>query len=150
MKHRTLSDLGPAAQIVTFGSSPSRAVRRERLERLALLLEKHNGPIRLLSGIEYLSGQDRRMLRRDNSALAIAYHDPVLRGQGLASDRLGDAVDFFDLSEREAHLLLCDCHYAGRVPPTPAMLAVRARAFADRRNLRGLWNRLRDAVTVWR
>ena len=37
-------------------------------------------------------------------------HSSVLRSEGLASDQLGDAVDFFQLTEHEAHTTFCSCH----------------------------------------
>jgi hypothetical protein len=62
-------------------------------------------------------------MRADRSPLTIAYEDPVFRAQGLRTDELGDAIAFFDLSQGEAHYLLCACHYAcfvidvGRISP---------------------------------
>jgi hypothetical protein len=93
-----------------------------------MLLEQHTGAFRLLSRIEFLPEDRRHSLRVDNSPLTIAYGDPVFRAQGLASDQFGDAVRFFDLTPREAHHLLCDCHY-GRAA-TPQMVAGRARSRA--------------------
>ena len=55
--------------------------------------------------------------------------DPVLRRDGLASDRLGDAMAFFELSNRQAHRLFCDCHYSGNM--TGAGLAARLRRLAQ-------------------
>src|SRR5215212_4226060 len=48
-------------------------------------------------------------MRSDNSPLTVAFHDPILRDEGLASDRLGDASSFFELTEGQAHRLLCSC-----------------------------------------
>ena len=44
-----------------------------------------------------------------NRPLTVAYEDPVLPHEGLASDRLGDAMDFFELTENEAHHAFCSC-----------------------------------------
>ena len=148
MKHRTLDEIRSDAQIIPAEEVDPRAVRRERLERLATVLEQHQGPVRLLSRIEYLPESERLLLRGDHSPLTIAYLDPVLRQQGLASDRLGDAIAFFDLSRGEAHHLLCDCHYAGAV--TSQMLASRTRAVAGRMTLRDVWDKVRGAVRAWR
>jgi hypothetical protein len=148
MKHRTLEEIKPVAQVVAFGPNPSRAVRRERLERLAALLEQHTGPVRLLSRMEYLPESERMLLRDDRSPLTIAYQDAILRSQGLASDRLGDAMTFFDLSAREAHYLLCDCHhYSGTV--TPQMMSARARSIAQRVSFGEVWENMRGTVTAW-
>ena len=36
--------------------------------------------------------QDRRLMRQDGSPLALAFHDPLLRGLGLNGDTYGDSV----------------------------------------------------------
>jgi len=142
MQHRTLDQLIEVAT-VTPASSP-REVRRARLNRLATLLEKYDGPIRLLSQIEFVPLQARRQLRSDFSPLALAYADETLRREGLASDRLGDAVDFFGLTQRQAHHLFCDCHYGAAI--TSRMVARRVRSLAERRSLgewaRAIWARV--------
>ncbi len=149
MKHRTLHEIRPVAQVVAIGPDPARAIRRERLERLATLLENDAGPLRLLSRMEFLPEHERMLLRDDFSPLAVAYRDPLLRAQGLKSDRLGDAMTFFDLSSREAHYLLCDCHhYAGTV--TRQTLADRTRSVAQRMSVREAWHKLRTAITSLR
>jgi hypothetical protein len=90
--------------------------RRERLTYWADLLDAQSGrPLRALEDVEYVSPGIRREMRKDNSPLAVAYADPRLRADGLRSDRLGDAMEYFSLSERQAHWLLCDCHYGGRM-----------------------------------
>ena len=58
----------------------------------------------------------------------------MLREEGLAGDRLGDAMAFFELSDRQAHRLFCDCHYSGSM--TGAGLALRLRMLAQRRHSR--------------
>jgi len=68
----------------------------------------------MFSGIEHLAAAERELLRVEGSPLTIAYLDPMLRAQGLSSDRIGDAMEFFQLSEREVYYLLCDCHSVGR------------------------------------
>jgi hypothetical protein len=133
MEHKRLDQLKDQATIVELQErvAPSpRELRRMRLGRLAEVLAKHGGPVTLLTRIEYLPEQDRLPLRLDNSPLEIAYRDPVLRAHGLAGDRLGDGITFFDLSAAEAHYLLCDCHYSGMV--SGEMIASRARTIANR------------------
>jgi hypothetical protein len=111
------------------------------------VLEEHAGPIRLLSGIEYLSHNDFSTARCDCSPLALAFEDGVLRRQGLTSDRLGDAVTFFGLSSYEAHHLFCDCHYAALTDPR--VVARRVRDLAEHRSMfevaRAIWSRLAAA-----
>ena len=75
------------------------------------ILEQYKGSFRPLIGIEYLSKQERGLLREIGTPLTVAYGDSVLREVGLASDRLGDATAFFDLANGQAHYLLCNCYY---------------------------------------
>jgi hypothetical protein len=132
MEHRPLDELRDRASVVELeacvAESP-RALRRARLQRFAKVLAQHDGVVTLFSRIEYMPEQERLPLRVDNSPLEIAYRDPLLRAQGLASDRLGDGMAFFELSPGEAHRLLCDCHYTGWV--TGEMVAERSRSIAD-------------------
>ncbi len=126
MKHQKLDELGGVAEIVSFESKPM--TRRERLERWADVLDRNPGKINALTRIEYLPLSERLNARADNSPLEIAFRDPVLREEGLESDRLGDVMRFFELSNRDAHRLFCDCHYYGSM--TGAGLANRLRNIA--------------------
>jgi hypothetical protein len=144
MKHRPLEAIRSEAHVIALepqGREDVRATRRRRLERWADLLERHDGPVRLLTRIEYLPDPERALARQDDSPLTIAYRDPVLRGEGLAGDRLGDAVAFFDLNRSEAHYILCDCHDMGAV--TRQILAQRVRAAARRVTFADVWAKLR-------
>jgi hypothetical protein len=109
MEHRPLSELGHVADL-----KPSQTVvltKRERLDRWAELLEREpDRVLRTLDEIEWKPKAVRRALRADNSALTVAFNDPVLRTAGLLSDKFGDAVDFFQISEHDAHIVLCSCH----------------------------------------
>jgi hypothetical protein len=99
---RTVADLRVAA--------PACLTRRERLERWAEVLERQpEARLRSIGEIEFHPRAERPHLRADNSPLTVAFADPVLRAAGLGSDTLGDAMLFFDLSERQAHRLLCSC-----------------------------------------
>src|SRR5215216_1860327 len=102
MKYRTLDELGPEARVASLGADALREIRRQRLERLGTLLEGYEGALRLFSGVEYLPKKNRPSMRVDCSPLTIAYQDMELRRQGLAGDRIGDAMSFFDLSWYEA------------------------------------------------
>lgn len=126
MKHQKLDELGVVAEIVPF--EPRRLTRRERLQRWAELLDRNPGRLTALTRIEYLPLAERLDARADDSPLEVAYRDPVLREEGLASDRLGDVMTFFELSNNQAHRLFCDCHYAGSM--TGAGLANRLRNIA--------------------
>ena len=144
MKYRTLEEIAPEARVVPLHPEPRRALRRKRLERLAAVLEAHTGPLRLFSRAEYLPRDDRMLLRQDDSPLDLAFRDPVLRGEGLAGDRMRDALAFFDLSWNQAHHLFCDCHYEGRA--TSKMVAGQVRSLAHRVTLGDLWDRLRASL----
>jgi len=149
MEHKSLEQLRDQATVVELEervASP-RELRRMRLERFAEVLGQHGGPVTLLSRIEYLPEKDRLPMRIDNSPLEIAYRDPVLRGQGLTGDRLGDGMSFFDLSQAEAHYLLCDCHYSGMI--TGDMIAARARAISSRMSVGEMFAKIGGALRQW-
>ncbi|PVE23723.1 hypothetical protein DC522_14060 [Microvirga sp. KLBC 81] len=109
MEHRPLSELGHVADL-----KPSEVPvlsKRERLDRWAELLEREpDRLLRTLDEIEWKPKAVRLAMRADNSALTVAFTDPVLRTAGLLSDRFGDAVNFFQISEHDAHIVLCSCH----------------------------------------
>lgn len=108
MEHRTLDELRPFANV----EQALPVTRRERLERWADLLEQDpTRRVRSLREIEFCTPAERFGMRADQSALSVAYADPVLRAAGLASDRLGDAIAFFELSEADTHRILCSCRH---------------------------------------
>lgn len=116
MHHQDLDQIRGAKSLDPAFIRPAKYSRSERLNRWADLLDAQAGrPLRALEDVEYVSPGVRRDLRKDDSPLALAFADPALRADGLVSDRLGDAMDYFGLSERQAHWLLCDCHYGGRM-----------------------------------
>src|SRR5690606_12375594 len=99
MEHKDLDYLRSVADV-----QPKPLTRQERLERWISLLERD--PARRLNSlgeIEYKPPAERDMVREDNSPLTVAYKDPILRADGLASDRLGDAMRYFGLSDGQAH-----------------------------------------------
>jgi hypothetical protein len=84
--------------------------RRARLERWASLLERDpDRSIRLVHELEFATRSAQRQMRANDSALALAYADPLLRAEGLASDRVGDGQSFFGLSDSQTHRLFCSC-----------------------------------------
>ncbi|MCF4128841.1 hypothetical protein [Methylobacterium sp. SyP6R] len=110
--------------------------RRARLERFAEILERDPGRSFItLEEIEFVPRKMRAGIRADNSPLAFAYADPVLRASGLAGDTFGDARSFFELSTGEAHNLLCSCVNGRTVKAGPT--AKRLRRLAARTP--GLW-----------
>jgi hypothetical protein len=117
----------------------------ERLSRWATVLEAADvASIQPFRDVEFFSPTMRAGLRKANSALDLAYSDPVLRRSGLGSDRFGDGAAFFGLSEQQAHRLLCSCGYFGTVQPRE--VARRIRAIAARRRLR---DRISGAVPAF-
>ena len=111
MEHKPLRDLNHVADLVLETPKLS-LTRRERLERWIEVLGREPGrALNTLREIEHKPREARRASRVDNSPLTVAYNDPVLRADGLASDRLGDAVDYFELSDEEAHQVFCSCLY---------------------------------------
>jgi len=134
MHHRTLEEITQLATIEPAPTLNRTELRRQRLRRFADLLEAYCGPIRLLTRIEYLPLAERHALGGDLSPLAVAYADAEFRRAGLAGDTVKDAMDFFDLSEREVHTLFCDCHVGPSI--TARSIAEGIRAVANRRTFR--------------
>ena len=111
MEHIAVEQLSRVAELK---DRPVTLSRRERLERWAEALERGPyRPLRSLGEIEWQPEAHRPLMRADGSALSVAYEDPVLRDAGMASDCLGDAMRFFELSEQEMHAILCSCVYGG-------------------------------------
>ncbi|HKR87898.1 MAG TPA: hypothetical protein VJS38_06955, partial [Phenylobacterium sp.] len=103
--------------------------RQQRLKRWADVLKREGArPLEALRWVEFYAEPERRQLRRERSPIAFAFADPVLRAEGLTGDTLGDAQLFFELSDDEAHRLLCDCHFQGRMTGRSAARRIRALA----------------------
>ncbi len=136
MEHKHLDQLRSVADV-----QPKRLTRQERLQRWIDILESQ--PTRRLNSlgeIEYKTPAERALIREDNSPLTVAFEDPILRADGLASDRLGDVMKYFEISDGQAHYALCSC-LSGR--------SMEASAFAQRlRNTTGnaSWQ---SAVGAW-
>ena len=112
MEHRPLSELSSVADLKTPEDVKAPVLsKRERLDRWIELLEREpDRELRTLDEIEWKPKVQRLAMRADGSALTVAYSDPVLRQAGLRSDTFGEAVDFFEISEHDAHIVLCSCH----------------------------------------
>ena len=137
MRHTTVDALHDVAEV-----RPAQSMSRlERLRRWASLLERDPARVlRPLYRVELYADFDRARLRGDNTPLSVAFADPVLRGEGLESDRLGDGGGFFGLGDREMHALVCDCRYGGRM--RAGDVARRLRSLTHPSPLRRLWARL--------
>ena len=109
MEFKSLDDLRSIAEI-----KPAIA-KLTRDQKINLWLEALNRePTRVvqpLPEIEWVAPQQRANLRADGSPLTIAFEDPALRAAGLMSDRLGEGLAFFEMTEAEAHDTLCSCRY---------------------------------------
>lgn len=125
MEHKTLEEIRQVAEV-----RPSRPLtKRERLERWAEALERLQGArVRSLVRTEYVPREERDLMRVDNSPLTVAFEDPTLRAEDLASDRLGDATAFFGLSESEMHYIVCYCHYGETMSSEEVARRIRATA----------------------
>ena len=106
MEHKKLDQLRSVADV----KSPD-AVRTMSRTRTHPALDRppRKVPDRRLNAIpeiEYMLPADRAGARADDSPLSVAFADPVFRTEGLASDTLGDAMKFFELTENGASCLL--------------------------------------------
>jgi len=111
MEHKPISDLSNIADLVPETPKAS-LTRRERLDRWIKVLDREPGrALKTLHEIEHKPRDARRASRVDDSPLSVAFNDPILRADGLASDRLGDTIDYFELSDEEAHRAFCSCFY---------------------------------------
>src|SRR5690348_9414780 len=99
MEHKHLDQLRSVADV-----EPRSMTRQERLQRWIDILERNpHRRLNSLGEIEYQPPAERALVRANDSPLTVAFEDPVLRTEGLASDRLGDAMRFFELTEGQAH-----------------------------------------------
>ncbi|MHC2536941.1 hypothetical protein [Bradyrhizobium diazoefficiens] len=87
--------------------------REQKLLRWAELIRRHPGPLALFHGIEYMSRFDLNNVRITSGhpfALSVAQADPVFQAEGLAAETtLADALNFFEVTQHEAHAFSCDC-----------------------------------------
>ena len=114
MKHHELDQLLTLAKIGQ--DFPQLLSRDKRLQRWVDLLEVD--PHRDLSTLhetEYQPARARAALRCDNSALSVAFDDPLLRAAGLENDTYGEAKRFFQLSDGQLHDIVCFCHFGTTV-----------------------------------
>lgn len=134
MDYKSLHELERRARIYAVPDRKTRLSRRERLTRWAELLDRE--PERRLGTLprtEYVSGSRRATIRRPDSAITVAFEDPVLRREGLASDTYGAAKDFFALTDRQLHFVTCYCQFGPTV--SAARAAERLRVIVPKRPL---------------
>ncbi|TCU09626.1 hypothetical protein [Rhizobium sullae] len=148
MKHHALEQLQAVANVNPDYPRPVPEMsRRQRLERWAQLLElsRHDG-LSTLRETEYKPAKERALMRVDNSPISVAFADPVLQAAGLESDSYGEAKQFFELSDRQLHHLVCYCHFGATVSAARAAGYVRAMAAAGDR--KGILARLRNIFVI--
>jgi hypothetical protein len=136
MEFKNPAQLRRIADVST--TAPKTMTRRERLDRWAELLARNPGRVlKTLEEIEFRPSRERAAMRADNSPLSVAYADPVLREEGLRSDRLGDATAFFGISEHQAHRVVCSCLNGRTIESGRAAQKVRAIARGTHEMLAG-------------
>jgi hypothetical protein len=113
MKYQSMEQIAANAKIL----GPPALSRQARLERWAQLLERQPELLRAIPDVELGPGPERDARHADGSPLAVAFADPVLRVGGLQGDRIGDAAEFFGLSHRQLHRLVCSCHHGATLAP---------------------------------
>jgi hypothetical protein len=127
MQYQRLDHLRVCAAVTETSTT---LTRRQRLRRWADVVAREGSrPLAPLRWVEFYAADERCRLRRDDSPLALAYADPTLRAAGLAGDTLGEAQRFFELSDDQAHRLLCDCHFVGTMSGSTAAYRIRALAW---------------------
>lgn len=132
MERVSLDQLSTKASISRNLPRTSALSRPQRLERWSELLARD--PHRMLNTFpqtEYMDARIRDGMRCADSALTIAFEDPVLREAGLTDDSYGTAKLFFGLSDRHMHWIVCYCHHglsvrAGVLAPVVRSVVPRA------------------------
>jgi hypothetical protein len=120
MEHKPLLELQAIAD-VELAETQNSMTPEQRRDRWITVLQGHGErKLRSLHEIEHLPAATRRTFRADDSPLAVAYQDPILRSAGLRSDRVGDCTDFFAFSDRQMHYAFCSCHVGAQLTGTEA------------------------------
>src|SRR3546814_2805122 len=91
MERVTLDQLSTKANISTDLSKEGFLSRQQRLQRWTELLAREpDRPLNTFLQTEYMDAEARDSLRCADSALTVAFQDPVLRDAGLTGDSYGD------------------------------------------------------------
>jgi hypothetical protein len=142
MEHKTRDEIRNVATVLPSYLLSRPLSKRERLEFWAEALEREGRRrLRTLFEVEYAPAAELAELRADGSPLSVAFNDERLRAEGLASDRWGDAIAFFGISDMELHNILCFCHYGETMSADVAAARVRGAAtrHEERQSLRNSW-----------
>jgi hypothetical protein len=106
MKHKSLDELRDQAKVSTRAPDEApHVLRRQRLERLAAVLDRHDGPIKPLSRIEYLPSSEWGLLRTDQSPLTIATRMPCCASRDWRA--IGSATQWSSSSSRREKRTSC-------------------------------------------
>ena len=140
MKHRELDQLQYHAKINQH--FPEQVMSREdRIRRWVELLEGQSHQVlSTLRETEFQPAAARAVMRSDNSAITVAFDDPILRASGLENDTYGAAKQFFQLSDGQLHRIVCYCHFGTTVSAAKTARYIRAQHL-DKPE--GIWSRLR-------
>jgi hypothetical protein len=140
MKHRELDHLQRLAKINQQFPQTSMS-REDRIRRWVELLEGQSHQVlSTLRETEFQPAAARALMRTDNSAITVAFNDPILRASGLENDTYGAAKEFFQLSDKKLHHIVCYCHFGTTVSAAMTARFIRAQHI-DKRE--GIWARFR-------
>lgn len=148
MEHRTHDEVARVAGLYSSSGLAEPMSREQRLNRWISLLEAEpRRRLETLRETEFHPIAARDALRGDDTAITVAFEDPVLRADGLAGDSYGDAKRFFGLSDLQLHHVVCGCHNGWAMSADTA--ARRLSAFLPNAMRPGLLRRVVRALTGW-
>jgi hypothetical protein len=124
--------------------APAKLTRKQKLERLAALIENYTNALALGHRIERYS-DDGLASMPAFGALALATQDAVFLKDGLKGRSVKDVRDYLELSTPELHEFSCDC--GGGI--SSEKMAGRIRGLADRGPpAPGIVSRIAKAITA--
>ncbi|CAN7726170.1 hypothetical protein LJR098_003601 [Rhizobium sp. LjRoot98] len=140
MKHHELDQLQYLAQINQH--FPQQIMSPEdRIRRWVEVLEGQSHQVlSTLRETETQPAAARAVMRSNNSAITVAFNDPILRASGLENDTYGAAKEFFQLSDGQLHHIVCYCHFGTTVSAAKTARYIRTQ-HVDKP--KGIWGRLR-------
>ena len=93
-----------------FPVTEPKLTRRQKLNRLAMLVERWTGHIPLYHRLEYASDiQLAAQTAHSSTALGLAAQDDVFQKDGLKGGSLLDVRNYLELTTEELHEFSCDC-----------------------------------------
>ena len=125
--HKNLGRSASKAGLQAESPETPQMTKAERLHRWADNLELRKELID--DGAHW--ARDESAARAECSPLTVAFEDWAFQAEGLRSDRVADALAFFDLSEDEMQRIVGSSDYGRRTLPA-AIAAARVRVLAER------------------